>query len=61
MFETKVVTCAVVVASDGLHALTEAEDEHNHEGAEGVDDAIGADCEVAPEADELSIEESDNE
>ena len=56
-----VVSGAVVVAGDGLHALAEAEDEHDEEGAVGVDDAVGAHGEVAAVADELPVEEGDDE
>ena len=55
------VAGAVVVAGDGLHTLADAEDEHHHQSAEGVHDAVGAHGKVAAVAQQLVVEHRHHE
>ena len=47
---------AIVVAGDGLHALADTEDEHHHEAAEGVHNAVSSYSQIAAVAQQLAIQ-----
>ena len=61
MFEAVVMSCAIVIARNGLHTLTDAKDEHDKEHGIRVHYAIGTNGKVAAITYELTVEESDDE
>ena len=61
MAQAVIVAGTVVVAGDGLHALAEAEDEHDEEHGVVVHDAVGPHGKVAAIADKLTVEQGHHE
>ena len=57
MLESVGVAGPVIVAGYGLHALADAENEHDHQAAEGVHNAVGAHRKVAAVAQQLSVQQ----
>ncbi len=51
------VTCSVVVADNGLHPLGDADDEHDEEEQDAIDDAIGTNGQVSPSAHEAAVDD----
>ena len=56
MLESVGVSRAVIVAGDGLHALADADDEHDHKAAEGVHNAVSPNRQIAAVAQQLAIQ-----
>lgn len=57
---TVVALCAIVVSDDRLHTLVESHDNHTEDEGDPVDDAVGADGEVASVLEQLVIDDDDD-
>ena len=61
LLDSLAFACSEIVTGDGLHSLVDAHHDHEEEEGDPVDDAVGADSEVASIFAELLVDEHRNQ
>ena len=54
------MACAIIITRNGLHPLTNAENEHHTKAAKSINDSVSPHSEVAAIMDELLVEQRDH-